>query len=134
MLHPPAIGPEGNENARSLVLRVCHGGHTLLLTGDLEGAGLERVLALPPANVDVLMAPHHGSRTSNKPELADWARPRVVIASQGPPRGVSRPVEPYSRQGATFLGTWLHGAVTIHSGPEELIVETFVTGERFVVR
>src|SRR5262249_6535413 len=26
VLHPPAAGPEGNENARSLVLRVRHGG------------------------------------------------------------------------------------------------------------
>jgi competence protein ComEC len=134
VLHPPAEGPEGNENARSLVLRVRHAGHTLLLTGDLEGAGLERVLALPPTSTDILMAPHHGSRTSNKPELADWAQPRVVIACQGPPRGVSQPSEPYSKQGARFLGTWPHGAVTIHSGREELVVETFVTGERFVVR
>jgi competence protein ComEC len=134
VLHPPAAGPEGNENARSLVLRVSHAGHTLLLTGDLEGAGLERVLALPPVTADVLMAPHHGSRTSNKPELAGWAGPRVVISCQGPPRGVSQPSEPYSKQGARFLGTWPHGAVTIHSGREELVVETFVTGERIVVR
>ena len=134
VLHPPAEGPEGNENARSLVLRVRHAGHTLLLTGDLEGAGLERVLALPPTPVDILMAPHHGSRTSNKPELADWARPRVVIACQGPPRGVSQPSEPYSKQGAVFFGTWPHGAVTIHSGREELVIETFQTGERIALR
>jgi competence protein ComEC len=38
-LHPPAVGPEGNENARSLVLLVRHLGHTVLLTGDLEGPG-----------------------------------------------------------------------------------------------
>src|SRR5262249_11341860 len=37
VLHPPANGPEGNENARSLVLLVRHAGHVLLLTGDLEG-------------------------------------------------------------------------------------------------
>lgn len=49
VLHPPAAGPAGNENARSLVLEVRHAGHTLLLTGDLEGPGLEQVLALPPA-------------------------------------------------------------------------------------
>jgi competence protein ComEC len=134
VMHPPADGPEGNENARSLVLRVRHAGHTLLLTGDLEGAGLERVLTLPPTPVDILMAPHHGSRASNKPELADWARPRVVIACQGPPRGVSQPAEPYSKQGATFFGTWPNGAITIHSGREELVIETFVTGGRIALR
>jgi competence protein ComEC len=56
VLHPPAEGPPGNENARSLVLAVRHAGHTLLLTGDLEGPGLERVLALPPVRCEVLMS------------------------------------------------------------------------------
>src|SRR5205085_596901 len=44
VLHPPAQRLEGNENARSLVLLIRHGGHSILLTGDLEKAGLERVL------------------------------------------------------------------------------------------
>jgi competence protein ComEC len=66
VLHPPAEGPEGNENVRSLVLLVRHGGHTLLLTGDLEGPGLERLLGLRPAPVDVLMSCHflHGGYNS----------------------------------------------------------------------
>jgi competence protein ComEC len=55
VLHPPAAGPEGNENARSLVLLVRHAGHSILLTGDLEGNGLQRVLAeVPPHRVEVL--------------------------------------------------------------------------------
>lgn len=60
VLHPPASGPEGNENARSLVLLVRHAGHAILLTGDLEGAGLQRVVGeIPPRRVQVMMAPHH---------------------------------------------------------------------------
>ena len=54
VLHPPADGPKGKENVRSMVLLVRHAGHALLLTGDLEGEGLERVVALPPPKVDVL--------------------------------------------------------------------------------
>jgi competence protein ComEC len=54
VLRPPPTGPSGPENVRSLVLLVRHAGHTILLTGDLEGAGLERVLALPSPPVDVL--------------------------------------------------------------------------------
>jgi competence protein ComEC len=54
VLHPPADGPPGKENLRSLVLVVHHGDHRLMLTGDLEGAGLERVLALGPLPVDIL--------------------------------------------------------------------------------
>jgi competence protein ComEC len=111
VLHPPPDGPEGNENARSLVLLIRHAGQTLLLTGDLEGPGLERVLKLPAVPIDVLMAPHHGSRFPNTPELAQWARPKLVISCEGPPRGPTRPAEPYSAIGARFLGTWPHGAI-----------------------
>jgi hypothetical protein len=36
--------------------------------------------------------------------------------------------------GARFLGTWPHGAVTVRSHASGLVVETFQSGERFVVR
>jgi competence protein ComEC len=68
ILHPPASGPDGPENFRSLVLLVRHSGHSILLTGDLDGAGLGQLLNRPPVAVDVLMAPHHGGRTANRPE------------------------------------------------------------------
>src|SRR5262249_29689525 len=61
VLHPPEGWAGSNENTRSVVLEVRHGGHVLLLTGDLEGEGLAEVLTLPRRRVDVLMAPHHGS-------------------------------------------------------------------------
>jgi competence protein ComEC len=134
VLHPPPMGPDGNENARSLVLLVRHAGHSILLTGDLEGPGLQRVLSLPAPRVDVLMAPHHGSRVANTPELAAWARPRVVVSCEGPPRGQSRAAEPYSTAGAPFFGTWPHGAVTLRSHASGLILETFHDHQKFVVR
>jgi competence protein ComEC len=134
VLHPPPLGPQGNENARSLVLLIRHARHTLLLTGDLEGPGLARLLALAPVPVDVFMAPHHGSRFPNTAQLARWARPKVVVSCEGPPRGPTRPVEPYTPMGATFLGTWPHGAVMIRSHASGLVIETFQTGQRIVIR
>jgi competence protein ComEC len=133
VLHPPSVGPEGSENARSMVLLVRHGGHALLLTGDLENPGLEQVLALPRQRIDVLQAPHHGSRVSNKPELADWAHSSAVVSCQEPPRRPGLAQEPYTRLGATFLATWRHGAVTLRSQPEGLVVETFLTGQRWIL-
>jgi competence protein ComEC len=131
VLHPPPVGPDGNENARSLVLLVRHAGHSLLLTGDLEGTGLDRVLALPrPAGLDVLMGPHHGSRTANTPELAAWASPRLAIGCTGPPRWPVAAENPYQLRGAETLGTWPDGAITVRSRSGELIVETYVTGKR----
>lgn len=132
VLHPPAERPPGNENARSLVLLVRHQGRTILLTGDLEGAGLSRVLGMPAPRIDVMMAPHHGSKTSNTPALATWAKPSVVIACDTPQLGQQPPRHPY--QDARFLGTWPHGAVTIRSSSSGLLIETYQTGLQFMVQ
>jgi competence protein ComEC len=133
VLHPPAVGPDGNENARSLVLRIQHAGHVLLLTGDLEGPGLERVLTLPRHKTDVLMAPHHGSVRANTEGLAKWARPRLVVSCQGPPLGAGGVEKPYTRIGANFLSTWTSGAVTVRSHRSGLVIETYLTGERIAL-
>lgn len=135
VLHPPEAGPDGVENVRSLVLLVRHGGHSILLTGDLEKAGLDRVLELSPPKVDILQAPHHGSRTANKPErIMKWARPKVVVSCQGPPPSPVRSPDPFTAGGADFLPTWPHGAVTVRSHASGLVVETYATRQRFVVR
>ncbi len=86
VLHPPAGFEGSNENSRSIVLEVKHGGHVLLLTGDLEGEGLAEVLSLPRRRVDVLAAPHHGSHRIDVTALATWCRPGLVVSCQGAPR------------------------------------------------
>ncbi|MEO2090539.1 MAG: ComEC/Rec2 family competence protein, partial [Gemmataceae bacterium] len=131
VLHPPSDGPPGVENERSLVLAVRHAGHTILLTGDLEKAGMSRVLNLPPVPADVLQAPHHGSRAAFPAGLREWTKPRWVIVSRG---------DLYSNavtQADTGVPTWdthTHGTVTVRSHPSGLTVEAFRTGRAEVVR
>ena len=80
------------------------------------------------------MAPHHGSHLTNTAELAQWARPGVVVSCQGRP-GPSKDVrERYRQAGAQLLDTHRHGAVTIRSHASGLVVETFRTQERFAIR
>lgn len=137
VLHPPLAGPAGNENARSLVLLVRHAGHSILLTGDLEGAGLQRVLGEVPPHprpIEVMMAPHHGSHIANTTDLAKWARPRVVVSCQGRPPMTREVRQRYQRVGAQVFDTHEHGAVTVRSHTSGLAVETFRTKERFAVR
>jgi competence protein ComEC len=136
VLHPPAVGPEGNENARSLVLFVSHNDHHVLLTGDLEGAGMDDVLRQQPRAVGVLMAPHHGSatRSVHPADLVKWAGPRVVVSCQGPPRRPEPTPQAYRSPDVIFLSTWAHGAITVRSGRGGLVVETFTTKQRIVVR
>jgi competence protein ComEC len=126
VLHPPAVGPDGKENARSLVLHVTHGDWSMLLTGDLEEAGLVQVLQIPARKVDVLMAPHHGSDRSNIPALAQWARPKLVVSSQAMPISDRVSVAMYEKIGAKFLSTWPHGTITIRPAAA-MPVETYRT-------
>jgi competence protein ComEC len=134
VLHPPAVGPPGVENVRSLVLQVQHAGHTILLTGDLEGLGQQRVLSLPRRRIDVLMAPHHGSPAANTADLAKWARPGVVVSCQSLEMGRKDGGGPYRAVGARYVDTHHDGAVTVRSHASGLVIETYRGGERIVLR
>jgi competence protein ComEC len=131
VLHPPLHFKGSSENSRSVVLEVQHQGCRLLLTGDLEAEGLQRVLRLPPRKVDVLMAPHHGSHRVDGAALLRWCRPRLVVSCQGPPRSPGKAEAIYKRAGVEFWTTHAQGAITVRSGPAGLVVETFRDGQRW---
>jgi competence protein ComEC len=82
-LHPgPDLLP--NDNDRSCVLRVRAGRHTVLLTGDVERRGEAELLEQDdPGHVDVLLVPHHGSRTSSTAALVAATRPRWALVPAG---------------------------------------------------
>jgi len=72
------------DNETSLVLAVESAGRRMLLTGDIEGEALARFLDSAPGSCDVLLAPHHGSRTSlpatiGRVTAADW----VIVSGAG---------------------------------------------------
>jgi competence protein ComEC len=66
VLHPPRTGVFGSDNANSIVLALEYENRRVLLTGDLEPPGLEDVMAEVPTDCDVLLAPHHGSASSDQ--------------------------------------------------------------------
>lgn len=74
----------GDENERGLVVRASIGEYDTVITGDV-GAPTERLLAeegkLPPS--ELLIAGHHGSRSSNSFELVSAVRPETVVVSVG---------------------------------------------------
>lgn len=131
-LHPPARGPEGKENARSLVLWLRWPGMSAVLTGDLEDAGREMVLAQRAPAIDVWLAPHHGGRTANGPEVASWAKPRVVVSSQGRTKGAS-PASVYEAVGATWLTTHDDGAIVVRRARDGWQIDTFRTQRAFAL-
>ena len=110
-LHPVEGREAKSDNANSVVLSVEVGKRRILLTGDLDRAGLQDFLMLPRGHYDVLMSPHHGGRTANPPELGAWSAPDYVIISGGQQRFMARLADVYPNAAAIFW-TPLHGAVT----------------------
>ena len=133
VLHPPANGPPGIENIRSMTVLVEYAGRRVLITGDLEGEGVQTLVSHPPTPIDVLMTPHHGSGAESVDALAKWCSPQLVIASQG--RGDPGKAEAvYARLGIPYWATWSNGAISLHVHPTGISAETFTTKRHVVVR
>lgn len=83
VLHPACAVDTAriSDNENSIVLEVSLDSKHVLFTGDIEGAALRALLRRNLPRCDVLIAPHHGSRTGLPQELASEVRPDVVIVS-----------------------------------------------------
>ena len=110
--HPAGNWHSEEDNANSVVLLVEFGGKRILLTGDVEGPGLTELLQQPTEPIDVLMAPHHGSRNSNPSELYEWASPQFVVASTSDAAVASR-LQERAGEDVTIWTTAQCGAVTV---------------------
>ena len=113
VLHPPVDGVAGTDNANSLVLLVEYQAERILLPGDLEGVGLEQLLASKPISCSVLMAPHHGSFHSAPKRIAQWCQPQRVVISSGDKSGRRQVVRDYRTKAEEVWSTTEHGAITI---------------------
>jgi competence protein ComEC len=85
----PAIGKAGGRgpiapksNDLSCVLRVATRTHAALLTGDIEARSESEMLRREDSlDAQLLLVPHHGSRTSSTPEFIDAVAPSVGLVS-----------------------------------------------------
>ncbi|TSE22692.1 ComE operon protein 3 [Tepidimonas sediminis] len=84
-LHPPpGWSGQGDGNARSCVLLVGRGGSAALLPGDIPLAVEEAlVAAYPGLRAGLLVAAHHGSRTSTSAAWLDTLQPALVAIQAG---------------------------------------------------
>ena len=83
LLHPGADdqAPPLKPNQVSCVLRVSGAGHSALLTGDIEHGEEARLVAQwgEALATDLLIVPHHGSKTSSTVGFLDAVQPRVAV-------------------------------------------------------
>lgn len=113
-LSPATEGMAGN-NA-SCVLQVRAGDNTILLTGDIESPAESNLLATEQLQpVTLLLAPHHGSKSSSTAAFIERTQPRYVVFSSGylnrfhhPHPGVE---QRYRDAGAALFNTATDGAL-----------------------
>jgi competence protein ComEC len=73
-----------SSNAMSCVLLVKNADQSAWLSGDLDAARETRLaLDRPELRATVMLAPHHGSRTSSSPVLLNTLRPQWVVVQSG---------------------------------------------------
>lgn len=126
VLSPPAAGTGGDDNANSIVLRLQLAGRCVLLPGDLDGAGLQAILATLPPSVDLAMAPHHGSLSSKPAKFVDWCRPQWIAISGDRRRLSATSVRLYSSQGCQVASTASYGALSFQLFPDEIVCRGWI--------
>jgi len=97
ILHPAAADYEvpSKPNALSCVLRVSNGVRTALLVGDIEKPQeAHLVVQGAPLKADVLLVPHHGSKTSSSDEFLDAVQPSLALVQAGYRNRFGHPASP----------------------------------------
>jgi competence protein ComEC len=125
-LHPSDDPQPGRRNNLSCVLRVAARGASMLLTGDIERFA-EVALLAQPLRSDVLLVPHHGSRSSSSREFISAVAPRVAVVPAGYRSRFGHPSEEvlqrYREAGVHVLRTDRDGAVSVRLGPRGFAAE-----------
>jgi len=130
VLHPARDSyqdPAIKENDRSCVLRIEAGGRRIFLPADIGRRTEEALLRRERDRLraDVLLAPHHGSRTSSVPGFVRATGPSIVVFAVGYRNRFGHPhhevLRRYADIGARIYRTDRDGAVTIALGADGAI-------------
>ncbi|MBI4987937.1 MAG: DNA internalization-related competence protein ComEC/Rec2 [Rhodocyclales bacterium] len=125
MLHPEAADYERTvrkTNDMSCVLKIIAANGSVLLTGDIETVSEQAMLKRHGERLraDVLLAPHHGSRSSSSAEFLAAVGAKTVIFPVGYRSRFRHPnaevLRRYEATGAQLLRTDRDGAVTLRFG------------------
>ncbi|MDP6683273.1 MAG: DNA internalization-related competence protein ComEC/Rec2 [Desulfobacterales bacterium] len=115
-----------NYNNNSLVLKVRFGSQTFLFPGDIMARAERELVEISGDELKsrVLIAPHHGSRTSSTDRFLDSVQPEVVIISSGWQNSEYFPhphtLKRYKKRGYRIFRTSGDGAVAMSTDGRSL--------------
>jgi len=120
-VHFQVIGPGirfDRSNNNSCVLRVSAGDYSVLLPGDIEKDAELALVANRQIRIaaNILLAPHHGSRTSSTPPFIRDVAPEYTVVTAGYLNRFNHPhsdvVSRYKRFGSSLVHTSQGGMIT----------------------
>ncbi len=127
ILHPAQGGASRRRNDESCVLRVSAGSSAMLLTGDIERRAEIELLRSAALRADVLLVPHHGSRSSSSVEFLAAVQPRFALAAAGYRNRFGHPHDEvlgrYAAAGIALLRTDRDGAIAVRLAPGRIALE-----------
>ena len=122
VLHPQANNYDAvnKSNAMSCVLRISNGQQSALLPGDIESAQeVQLVDSSVELKSDVLLVPHHGSKTSSSDAFLEAVQPHIALVQSGYRNRYGHPAESvlvrYEQRGIRVYDSPHCGAATWRS-------------------
>ena len=119
-----------SENNNSCVLKVSSKQGSFLLTGDIEAEAEDGLIKkyTQLLESDVLIAPHHGSKTSSTLSFLKWVKPAIVLIPSGYRNRFSFPHEEvlkrYKETNTSWMDTAEDGALIVEMKKDLLEVHS----------
>jgi len=118
-------------NNSSCVLKISNDQYSVLLTGDIEQALESRLIRTMPdkLSVNVMIVPHHGSKTSSSLAFIDVVSPEIVVFPLGYRNRFGFPkqdiISRYESRQVKMLNTARDGALLFRFEEAEMIVSRY---------
>ncbi len=134
VLHPHAESYDQEkirDNDRSCVLKISTGKHSVLLAADIEKGSEWRLLKQHEENLPatLLVAPHHGSKTSSIAQFVETVKPRYTVFTVGYRNRFGHPkeevLERYRAIGSELLRSDEDGAIVVQMDGQNFSVERY---------
>lgn len=127
-------------NNASCVLKISTHKYSILLTADIErGAERQLIKNFPnKLNSDIMLSPHHGSKTSSGIDFLQTVAPEFIIISSGYQNRFNHPAKKithrYNANNISFINTNCAGQIQIKLGDTIYISEYRKNNARYYMR